>query len=101
MLNIQWEKKFVCSAAFLDVSQAFDKVWHSGLLLKLKYMLSNQYCEIIASYLKDRYFSIKQEDAYLNLQPIEAGIPFICFLLVTSLLTQGMYQRHLWMTQHC
>jgi len=25
-----------CSAAFLDVSQAFDKVWHQGLLLKIR-----------------------------------------------------------------
>ena len=25
------EKKKVCSAIFLDVAQAFDKVWHKGL----------------------------------------------------------------------
>jgi hypothetical protein len=26
------ENKQYCSAAFLDVSRAFDKVWHTGLL---------------------------------------------------------------------
>ena len=57
------DKENVCSAAFLDVSQALEKVWFSGLLLKLKCMLPKQYCEIIASYLKDRYFRNKQEDA--------------------------------------
>jgi hypothetical protein len=26
------ENKEYCSAAFLDISQTFDKVWHPGLL---------------------------------------------------------------------
>lgn len=30
------EHKKVCSAIFLDVAQAFDKVWHKGLNYKLK-----------------------------------------------------------------
>ena len=28
-----------CTAVFLDISQAFDKVWHHGLLHKLKHFL--------------------------------------------------------------
>jgi hypothetical protein len=30
------ELKQYCTAAFLDVKQAFDQVWHEGLLFKLK-----------------------------------------------------------------
>jgi hypothetical protein len=30
------EKKQFCAGLFLDVAQAFDKVWHGGLLLKLQ-----------------------------------------------------------------
>ena len=30
------EKKKYCSAVFLDIQQAFDKVWHEGLLYELK-----------------------------------------------------------------
>ena len=30
------ENKHYCTAAFLDISQAFDKIWHEGLLSKIK-----------------------------------------------------------------
>jgi hypothetical protein len=30
------EAKKKCTSVFLDVQQAFDKVWHEGLLYKLK-----------------------------------------------------------------
>ncbi|CAH2216481.1 jg25955, partial [Pararge aegeria aegeria] len=30
------ENKQYCSAAFIDIGQAFDKVWHDGLLYKIK-----------------------------------------------------------------
>ncbi|GBP79921.1 Probable RNA-directed DNA polymerase from transposon X-element [Eumeta japonica] len=33
------EQKEYCSAAFLDVQQAFDRVWHKGLLCKIKKIL--------------------------------------------------------------
>jgi hypothetical protein len=33
------EDKKVCPAVFLDIQQAFDKVWHTGLLIKLKQKL--------------------------------------------------------------
>jgi hypothetical protein len=33
-INQDLHLKRYCSAAFLDISQAFDKVWHTELLLK-------------------------------------------------------------------
>jgi hypothetical protein len=29
-------EKQICSAAFLDITQAFDKVWHTGLLFNVR-----------------------------------------------------------------
>jgi hypothetical protein len=38
-INHDLENKHYCSVAFIDISQAFDKVWHTGLLNKLKHRL--------------------------------------------------------------
>ena len=40
---------------FLDISKAFDRVWHKGLLFKLKsYGVSGDFYKIIESFLSDR-----------------------------------------------
>lgn len=69
------EHKRYCSAAFLDISQAFDKVWHAGLIYKIKTILPHPYCQVLKSYLSDRYFLVKYGDAYSTLSPIESGVP--------------------------
>ena len=69
------EEKKVCSTIFLDVAQAFDKVWHEGLNYKLKTLLSKQFSQILESYIADRHFRIKQEESYSELKEINAGVP--------------------------
>lgn len=43
------EDKMICSAIFLDVAQAFDNVWHKGLIYKLNKILPKQYVELYIS----------------------------------------------------
>nr|AMS38375.1 hypothetical protein [Bactrocera tryoni] len=69
------EKKQNCTAVFLDVSQAFDRVWHHGLLHKLRLLFPQHLTELLASYLSNRYFRIKQGQSYTTLQPIKTGVP--------------------------
>jgi hypothetical protein len=84
------EEKKVCSAIFLDVAQAFDKVWHEGLNYQLRTILPKQYAKILESYLADRFFRIKQGDAYSELKEIKAGVTQgsvlgpVLYLLFTS-----------------
>lgn len=70
-----FEMKMYCSAAFLDVQQAFDRVWHKGLLWKVKDKLPHSLYLIIKSYLEDRLFQVKQRDARSTLREIKAGVP--------------------------
>ena len=78
------------SEIFLDVEQAFDKVWHEGLSYKLRTILPKQYAEILELYLTERFFRIKQGDAYSELKEIESGVPQgsvlgpLLYLLYTS-----------------
>jgi len=48
----------LCTVAFLDIAQAFDKVWHTGLLYKLKTTLRSLYYLPLKTYLHSRYFQV-------------------------------------------
>ncbi|KAF6198264.1 hypothetical protein GE061_008011 [Apolygus lucorum] len=69
------EGKKICASIFLDVAQAFDKVWHEGLEYKLHRDLPRQFYLLLKSYLENRHFRVKQDDQYSCLKPIKAGVP--------------------------
>jgi hypothetical protein len=53
-INEALENKQYCSAAFSDISQAFKKVWHTGLPYKLILSLPLNYFLVLKSYLHSR-----------------------------------------------
>jgi hypothetical protein len=55
IMNKTLENQEYCSAVFLDVSQAFDKVWHQGLMLKIKQNHPLAYFNLLKSYLQNGY----------------------------------------------
>lgn len=69
------ETKTYCAAALLDISQAFDKVWHVGLLFKLKTFLPHNYYRLLRSYLLERHYMVKHCGEYSSLYSIKAGVP--------------------------
>jgi hypothetical protein len=75
VINKALEDKKYCAAVFLDVSQAFDRVWHSGLLYKIKQFLPPPYFQLLKSYLSDRQFQVRVGNEKSELQPIKAGVP--------------------------
>ena len=60
----------------LDISKAFDKVWHQGLLTKLRsYGVSGQLHKLVASFLEDRQMSVVLDGQRSSTKCINAGVP--------------------------
>ena len=61
---------------FLDVSKAFDKVWHEGLTFKIKQMgITGCLFEWIKSYISERYQKVVLNGMESHLCFLEAGVP--------------------------
>jgi hypothetical protein len=74
-INDDLENKLFCSAAFIDISQAFDKVWHTGLLYKLKLVFPHPAYALLKSYLSGRTFQVRYQAEYTTLYNIHSGVP--------------------------
>ena len=60
---------------FLDISRAFDRVWHEGLIAKLYYYNINPYLiNIIESYLNNRRFVVSVGDTKSTQRALRAGV---------------------------
>ena len=62
-------------AVALDVSKAFDRVWHAGLLHKLKsYGISGQIFRLISSFLSNRRLRVVLDGKSSQEYPVNAGV---------------------------
>ena len=61
---------------FCDISKAFDKVWHRGLLKKLKaYGISGNLLHWFENYLSDRNQKVVLQNCLLEVGNIKGGVP--------------------------
>ena len=59
----------------LDISKAFDRVWHAGLLRKLKsYGISGQIFDLISSFLSNRRLLVVLDGKFSQEYPVNAGV---------------------------
>ncbi|XP_044316659.1 uncharacterized protein LOC123037898 [Drosophila rhopaloa] len=71
-----FKQKLHCSAVFIDVSEAFDRVWHQGLLLKLAKLLPYCLLKTLDSYLTNRTFIVNGYNGHQSrIGTIAAGVP--------------------------
>ena len=63
-------------AVALDISKAFDRVWHAGLLHKLKsYGISGQIFGLISSFLYNRRLPVVLDGKSSQEYPVNTGVP--------------------------
>ena len=75
IINKTLEDRQYCSAVFLDTSQAFDKVWHQGLLLTIQENLPPEYFDILKSYLHSRQLVVTYHNSASRSVPMLSGVP--------------------------
>jgi hypothetical protein len=74
-ISFALKEKLYCTITFLNVSQAFDRVWQASLFYKLKHLLPSHNCLILKSYLEYRFFSVFIGSTISLPAGINAGIP--------------------------
>ena len=63
-------------SVFLDISKAFDKVWHEGLLYKLKSMgISGKLYDLLENYLSSRFQRVVLNGQTSSWRPVLASVP--------------------------
>ena len=65
------EEKKYCNAVFLDISQAFDRIWYPGLLYKLKHKLTSNYYLLLKSYLVVETLQFDTTTPYLTITKLK------------------------------
>ena len=67
---------FEVRGVFLDISKAFDKVWHNGLTYKLKQNgVVGDLLDTLTNFLKVRKQRVILNGQYLTWANLEAGVP--------------------------
>ena len=61
---------------FLEISKAFDKVWHDGLIFKLKQNdISGKLLNLIKDFLKNRKQRVVLNGQFFPWTDVDAGVP--------------------------
>ena len=61
---------------FLDISKAFDRVWHKGLLYKLKCTgIDGNFLKLVESFLSNRYQRVVLNVQAPSWTDVKAGVP--------------------------
>ena len=75
-------KSFYCNppgemrGIFIDISKVFDKVWHEGLIFKLKtYGIDGDLLKLLVNYLEDRKQRVVLNGQTSSWRNILAGVP--------------------------
>ena len=63
-------------AVALDISKAFDRIWHAGLFCKLKsYVILGEIFGLISSFLSNRQLQVVLDGTSSQEYPVNAGVP--------------------------
>ena len=75
-IRTNWTKKNIMQGVFLDVSAAFDKAWHAGLIAKLEQVkVGGNFIELLKAYLNNRKQIVTIDGFKSEILDVKAGVP--------------------------
>ena len=76
LIRTTWTQKKIMQGVFLDVSAAFDKAWHSGIIAKLEQVkVGGQLLVLFKSYLDQRKQIVTIDGFKSEVKDVTAGVP--------------------------
>ena len=92
-----FDKWFEVRGAFLDISKSFDKVWHDGIIFKLKQNgISGKVLSVLSDFSKDRKQRLTLNGQVFSWKGVNEGVPnkpilgLLLFLLYINDLADGL-----------
>ena len=71
-----FDEGFDVHSVFLDISKAFDKVWHDGLIFKLKQNgISGNLLNLLSNFLRNRKQRVVLNGKTSSWDDVNAGVP--------------------------
>ena len=75
-MNLDANPSLDTKGIFLDMSKAFDKVWHEGLIYKLRtYGVQSKLLDLLKNYLNNRKQRVIINGTGSSWKPIKSGVP--------------------------
>ena len=107
-IRSSWGKSKIAHGLFLDISAAFDKVWHKGLLAKLEQIgIAGPFWTMFESYLSNRKQCVVINGTKSDLLDIQAGVPQgsrlgpLLFLIYINDIVEGLESEILIFADDC
>ena len=75
-LQLSFNERYEVQGVFLDISKAFDKIWHEGLIFKLEQNgLSGKLLRLITDFLSNRKQHVGLNGQFCSCVDVQAGVP--------------------------